>query len=207
MTPEDQRLEQIKQWWYDNRGTIVSGVVLAIAIIGGWGAWTNYVQSQREEASALFQQVIRATIDSNFDLGQRAFAELQGSYNNTVYFDQAHLLMAKLNYDTDNVEQARTLLRNVIETSSDEVAGYIAHVRLGHLLNTEGEYAETLELLEGEAGAFESHYQELRGDAFRALGRYEEAESAYRAAIEALESDSPYETIITLKLNDALVEN
>ena len=36
MASEDERLEQIKEWWKEYRWTIIGGTALGIGVIGGW---------------------------------------------------------------------------------------------------------------------------------------------------------------------------
>ena len=63
MTPEEERLEQIKKWWKEYRWTILGGTALGIATIGGWTGWNEYTQTQQESASVLYQQVSVAVVE------------------------------------------------------------------------------------------------------------------------------------------------
>ena len=59
MQPEEERLEQIKEWWKEYRWTIIIGVTLGIGGIGGVNGWLAYSKSQSEQVAHLQRLILR----------------------------------------------------------------------------------------------------------------------------------------------------
>ncbi|MXW47137.1 MAG: tetratricopeptide repeat protein, partial [Gammaproteobacteria bacterium] len=92
------------------------------------------------------------------------------------------------------------------DLSSDESTAQKARIRLAQYFIQSAQYQEALDLLcSVDPGQFASHYEELKGDAYRAMNRYSEAKKAYEASLDLLGFNSGYRTILTLKLNDTRV--
>ncbi len=207
MTPEEERLEQIKKWWKEYRWTILGGTGLGIAFISGWTGWNEYSQTQQEAASALYQQVSVAVVENDYNSARDWIDELLSDHPNTAYSGKALLLMARASYEYGEEDETRKYLLQAIDDATEASTVHTARIRLGQLMIAEKQYEEALELLDiGNMGGFDSHYQELRGDAYRAQEKLKEAQEAYRASLDTLAPGSQYAAILTLKLNDTLVQ-
>ncbi len=206
MTPDDERLQQIKGWWKEFRWTIIGGLSIGIIAVSGWTGWNEHTRAQREAASEVFQRLSVAVVEANVTDARQAYDDLQADYSATVYAEKARLLMARASYDAGDSDEARALLEDAISMSSESSTLHVARIRMAQLLIAESEYLAALDLLDSaDADAFASHYEELKGDAYRALGRFAEASEAYQTSIDALDDGAEYRTILTLKLNDTLV--
>lgn len=207
MAGEDERLDQIREWWKEYRWTVIGGTAMGVLVVGGWTGWNEYTRVEQEAASVLFQQVSVAVVQADAITARQAFDDLLDSHEGSAYAEKARLLLARANYDAGEVEQARDLLQDAIKSSSEDSTIHAARIRLAQLMIADGQFQEALDTLGStSAGGFESHYQELRGDAFRGLNRNDDAKDAYQASIDSLNPDSAsYRTILTLKLNDTLV--
>ncbi len=207
MTPDDERLEQIKEWWKEYRWTILGGTTLGIAVIGGWTGWNEYTQTQQESASALYQQVSVAVVENNYNFARDSIDELLSDYPKTAYAGKALLLMARASYENGEEDETRRYLLQAIDDATESSTVHTARIRLGQLMIAEKQYEEALELLDiGNMGGFDSHYHELRGDAYRAQEKLKEAQESYRASLDTLAPGAQYATILNLKLNDTLVQ-
>ena len=207
MTPEEERLEQIKKWWKEYRWTILGGTGLGIAFISGWTGWNEFSQTQQEAASALYQQVSVAVVENDYNSARDRIDELLSDHPNTAYSGKALLLMARASYEYGEEDETRKYLLQAIDDATEASTVHIARIRLGQLMIAEKQYEEALELLDiGNMGGFDSHYHELRGDAYRAQEKLKEAQEAYRASLDTLAPGSQYAAILTLKLNDTLVQ-
>ncbi len=205
MTPDDERLEQIKNWWKEFRWTIIGGISAGVIGVGGWTLWNEYSRTQAEAASDLFQQLSVAVVQADAAGARQAFDALFADYSSTAYAEKARLLFARISYESGFVDDARLLLEDAVKMSSDTSTVHAARIRLAQLLIDGFQYQEALDVLgTADAGSFESHYEELKGDAYRAMNRNTEAKDAYQASIDALTGNSAYQTILTLKLNDTL---
>jgi predicted negative regulator of RcsB-dependent stress response len=51
---DDEQFEQIKKWWGENGSSVISGVVLGLAVLFGGKAWFAYEERQAESASDIY---------------------------------------------------------------------------------------------------------------------------------------------------------
>ncbi len=208
MNPEEERLEQIKEWWKEYRWTIIGGTALGIGVIGGWTGWTEYTTAQQESASSLYQEVSVAVVAENDYEGARQAAEqLLDEHRSTGYAGKALLLLARASYESGDRDQTRQYLQQAMDQAAEEATVHVARIRLAKLMIDESEYQDAMKLLDvKDTTGFESHYLELKGDAHRALGQIKEAHEAYQESMDALAPGSQYRSILALKLNDTVTE-
>ena len=208
MTPEDERLEQIREWWKEYRWTILGGTMLGVATIGGWTGWNEYTRVQEESESSLYEQVSVAVVrDDDLALAQNLTEELMRENSSSGYAGKALLLLAKISFDKGDIEGARETLQRAIDKAEDGATVHAARIRYGQLLIAQKQYEEAIKKLDVDRmDGFDSHYHELRGDAYRALGKLKQAHDSYSASIESLAPGSAYETVLALKLNDTQVK-
>ncbi len=206
MTPDDERLEQIKNWWKEFRWTIIGGTTVGVLAVGGWTGWNEYSRIQQETASVLFQELSVAVVQADMSTARQAFDNLLDDHSGSAYAERARLLLARAAYEAGDVSDSRALLEEAISASNDAATEAAGRIRLAQLMIADAQYQEALNVLDtGNSAGFESYFQELRGDAYRAMDRNAEAKEAYEASIEALSSNSGYQAILTLKLNDTLI--
>ena len=206
MTPDDERLDQIRTWWKEYRWTVIGGTAAGVLAVGGWTGWSEYTNIQQEAASDLFQRLSVAVVQTDVETASEAFDELLADHSGTAYAERARLLLARAAFDAGNEADAQALLEAAISSSSDLSTVHVARIRLAQLLIAQSQYQQALDILDADdIDGYESYYQELRGDAYRAMNQFAEAKQAYEASIDSLGSNSSYRTILTLKLNDTLI--
>jgi predicted negative regulator of RcsB-dependent stress response len=185
---EEQQLEAIKKWFNENGRAIVLGLVIGIGGILGWNGWQSYQIEKAREASDLFQELLKAADGANADSLVKLSERIKTNYSSSAYATYARFFLAKHQVETGNLEAARKELESVLAEASGAEMKHIARLRLLRVLLAEGKAQEALDLINGfnvsASGKFESAYQELKGDAFVALGQEREARSAYKRASE-----------------------
>ena len=207
MTPEEERIEQLKEWWKEYRLTIIVGTLLGLGTVAGWTGWKEYSLNEREVASVLYQQISEAVVGQDYESAQRAAVELFDNYESTSYAEQAHLLLARASFEHGAIDQSSDLLQQVIISSSDNAIVHTARIQLARLMIAEDKFEEVISLLDiPSMDGYDSHYHELRGDAYRALGENEKATESYQASIDELSLNSYYLTYLRLKLHDTPVQ-
>ena len=77
---EDEDLAQIKDWWQRNGKPLVTGGILALAVVFGWQAWQKYQTNQAQGASIVYQQPVSYT---HLDVYKRQMLH-KGGFNVTV---------------------------------------------------------------------------------------------------------------------------
>ena len=127
---EEEQVEAIKNWWKENGKSVIGGIVLGFAIIGGWQGWQGYQRNQGEAASAHFD-AMRQAVRS----GQQAKAiedgkRLIGEYGGTAYASFAALELARLAYLGGEKAAAREHLQWVTESAPDPAIREVARLRL-----------------------------------------------------------------------------
>ncbi len=205
---EDERLDQIKDWWKEYRWTLIGGVSLGLTAVIGFNGWNSYQTGKAEAASDLYEQITLEMVDENFLAANELAQQLVDEFPDTAYAGQTVLLRARIHYEMGEIDQAYEALRWVIDNASEDSSVHAARIRLARLMNAENDYEGALKVLDiGDMSGFESHYRELRGDALRGLQRFSEAHSEYERSLETIEPGSPYRSLLTLKMNDTRVQD
>lgn len=202
---EEETVESIKQWWRENGMAVIVGLAIGIGSIVGIRGWWSYQQTQAEEASVIYENVSTALNNKKYDTVFSEGEKILNAYSSTPYASLTALSMAKAKYEKNNVTGAQLHLRWVIDNSSDTGLQHIARIRLARLLLEAKDYVGVLTLLDGqEKNAFQSFYDELRGDVAVAQGNMTKAKDAYLLAL-ATEANQQRKQTIQMKLDDASV--
>ncbi|WP_147653902.1 YfgM family protein [Vulcaniibacterium gelatinicum] len=194
---EHEQSERVRDWLRRNGAGIIGGVILGLALIGGWQWWQQERESRRLEEAERYDQAVRA-LEGTPDLA-KAKAAVEALAPESVQAALARLQLAKAQVDAAKRDEAIATLR-AIRTDNPALAA-IVQVRLARLLVDAGKAEEALELL--DAGAEMPAALEARGDAFAALGRKDEARKAYADALARLDVAAPQRQILELKLIEA----
>ena len=203
---EKEQIEKMRAWWSDYGWYVVGGVVLGAAILFG----INYYQSQKAEAeiaaSVLYDEITLHVVEGELDAAEASAAELDSEYGNSSYAAQSKLAMARLYMDKNRDQDAAEALNELLAMNGFEHLKHIARARLAKILLYQGKPEEVLDLLEGQTNpAFAARYAEERGDAYVALGRYDEARASYQAALGEVQPTVD-QGLVQLKLLDLPTE-
>jgi predicted negative regulator of RcsB-dependent stress response len=197
---EEEQVEAIKKWWKDNGKSVIGGIVLGFAVIGGWQGWKLYQKNQGEAASSYFDAMRNSVRIGQIDAAIEDGKRLIGDYGSTAYASFAALELAKLSYDRGEKAAARDQLHWVTESAPDPSIRELARLRLGQLLLDMNELPALQALLgQPPLAAFAGEFSSLRGDLERALGNQSAAREAYQ---EALLKGVQDEGLLRMKLVD-----
>jgi predicted negative regulator of RcsB-dependent stress response len=112
--------------------------------------------------------------------------------------------MARLYMDRGRDEDAASALRDIIDSDASSQVQAIGRLRLARVLLYQGKAQEVVDIFNAPpAEAFVARYNEVLGDAYVDLERYDDAADAYAIAL----SDNPQVptvdvTLVQMKLND-----
>ena len=95
----------------------------------------------------------------------------------------AALIKARALVESGDADEAKKLLRSLIDKPVIEGLDELAQLRLARILLSESNYDEALTLTDAGSNAFKPHYQELRGDIYMAQGKLDAARKAYKSAL------------------------
>lgn len=183
LTDRDQE-EALRNWWRENWSWILGGIVLGLALLGGWQYWKVHTANQATAAAKLYDDFHGALDRKDMDAANRALSTLAADHKKSPYTQQSRLLLAKKHVEDGKYDEALPLLRSVADESADAELAWVARLRVARLLIQQGKHDEALTLLDPEkAGAFAAQVREIRGDAQVAKGNLEGARAEYAAAL------------------------
>ncbi len=203
---EDEQLEKVKKWWKDNGTGVVTGVVLGLGLIVGYNWWQKNQDNKALEASTIFSQLIEANETEDAAKVAELGDKLKNDYASTDYAAKGLILAAVAQIKAGNADRGKSDLQWVIDNSKLIDNQLLATFRLARQLYREGQYDQTLALvdIDNKAG-FASQYFELIGDVKNKQGNLKEAQDAYIKAMELMPpatAGSGYREILQLKINN-----
>jgi predicted negative regulator of RcsB-dependent stress response len=198
---EEQQLEALKKWWQANGTSTIVGLVVGIALILGFNYWQDYKKAQSEQASALYAQLVKAASSDKKDGVDTLANRMQEQFPKSDYAAYSNLVLAKLKVDKGDMAGAKQVLEKIAASSNKELSN-IAKIRLVRLMLANKEYEQGLKLINEVDPAtntkFEGNYDELVGDLYVALGRFDQARSSYKKAID----DGYRSPLLQFKIDD-----
>lgn len=197
---DEEQVEALKKWWRDNGKSVIGGIAIGFAVIGGWQGWGMYQRNQGEAASAYFDAMRQSARAADFDQALEHGKRLVGDFGDTAYASFAALEMAKLAYRRGEKSVARNHLDWVSNSAPDPALRELARLRLGYLLLDMDDTGALDSLLaKAPAPGFEGEFAALRGDLAVARGDREAARAAYADALARGVGD---EVLLRMKLID-----
>lgn len=198
---EEAQAELIRQWLADNWKSLAAGLVIGIAAIVGWREWRIHQEAHLLQASNFY-----GLLEDSLEYQQHKRADIISSrliqqYANTVYADDAQLLMAASSVIQGRYDDAQARLQWVLKNSSDPGTLALAHLRLAQVLWQLNQPADAIAQLGQPATGFEGLYASLRGDIELDQGHRQAAAKAYRDALTALGANSPLHEEVQHKLD------
>jgi predicted negative regulator of RcsB-dependent stress response len=192
---EEEQIAQLKDWWQRNGKPLLTGGVLALAIVVGWQSWQAYQKNQAQGGGALYQQLLETTLTPSGQPDAGKVAELadklKREYSGSTYAQYASLFVAKVAVDNGRLDDAVAELQPLVDKPADSTIGELARQRLARVLAAQGKVEEGLKLLDGKAEkAWQASREELKGDLLVQLGRSDEAHAAYQKAKDSLSEDA-----------------
>ena len=181
---EKEQIEQLRAWWSEYGGYFIGGLGLGIALLVGY----NYYQNSKLEAqlagSAMYETLTSHVVSGNLEEAESVADTLGTEYAGTSYAAQAKLAMARLYMDRNRDQDAADVLQALLNSEAGEALKHVARTRLARILLYQDDPQGVVDLLEGRVSeAFAATWNELLGDAYRALGRIEDAEAAYQQVL------------------------
>jgi predicted negative regulator of RcsB-dependent stress response len=208
---EQEQVEDLKRFARDYGMPIAIGVVLAIAVFGGWRFWQHDKLDQATKAATIYQEMLsavqRSQVNPSDKLGntdvQRFAKTLKEDYAKTPYALNAGFLLARQAADRNDFKEAEKQLRWVLEQKPSESERVLTVTRLARVLAAQKQYEPALALLNKEADVgFTPTVEELKGDIYQVQGKIAEAQKAYLAAHAALQLRDEQRPLLELKMAD-----
>ena len=184
---EEQQLEALKSWWKENGTSTLVGLTIGIAVILGWNYRQDYKKDQANQASALYDQLLKATEIDQKESADKLAKRLQEQFPGSNYAAFAGLFQAKLKVQAGDIAGAKEILKKIADGSDKELS-HIARIRLVKLMLASGEYEQGLKVIndidQADIEKFSDNYDELIGDLYVGLDRLDEARTSYQKALK-----------------------
>jgi predicted negative regulator of RcsB-dependent stress response len=203
---DDEKAEEIKQWWRDNGRSVIIGVLFGAVAIFGYKYWMNYQNVQTEQASLLFQQTLEELSTNNIEPAQVNTDVLKAQYANTAYATFSALQLARQQIEQGDNASAKAQLEWVAKESKLAGLRDLARIRLAKMIFNENQYEQALAVInQTETQAYASLSAELEGDIAKQQGQIDVAHAAYQRAISTLPEGDTREMLLQLKLDDVAI--
>ncbi len=201
---EKEQIEQMRAWWSEYGRYVIAGVVIAVGLLFGFNQYNQSKLEAQVGASELYESLAGYVSDGDTEAAEAAASELAANYGNTSYAAQAKLAMARLYMDKNRDEDAARVLRELLGIRGNAELKLVGKLRLARILLYQDQAEAVVDLVSGhDSPAFAALFDEVLGDAYAALGRYDEAGEAYRAALaEQGQSPTIDRRLVQMKLAD-----
>ncbi|WP_456416157.1 YfgM family protein [Thiolapillus sp.] len=182
---EEEQVEAIKKWWKDNGKSVIGGVVLGLAVVGGGKGWLEYQRVQAENASANFEGFSQAAFSGDLETAEQRGKTLLDEYKGSAYAMFAAFELAQLHYQAGDKDKARVNLQWVLDNARQEAISQLAKIRLARLMLDMEAYDDAARLTANPAeDAYQGEFLSIQGEVKLAQGDWEAARAAFARALE-----------------------
>ncbi len=200
---DEEQIEALKKWWGENGISVVGGIIIGLAAVFGWREWQDYQIAQAEAASDIYQKMIIEIRNEEKGKAMSFANQLLDEYPSTAYAIFSHLLLAKLDVESNELQSAIEHLQWVMDNTDENEYEHLARMRIARLLLAENKPAESLEILNTvDSDIFRASYEELRGDSYVKQGKTEEARNAYNQALTHAGTSRGDQSILEMKIGN-----
>ena len=212
---EEEQVEAIKKWLKENGFSVLTGIAVGFALLGGWRWWQDHSAEQAQQASAIYEQMLfslekeqtkPAETEPTKQTKQPSdFAgKLLSEHSNSPYAVLATLNLARQELEKGDISGSHTRLQWVIDQNNTlPEFTHIARLRKARLFLSQEKRAEAKNLIEGiDAGAFKGAYAELKGDIAVAENQLDIARTAYTEALASEDLSPKHREWVLMKQDD-----
>ena len=200
---EYEQGEQVRSWLRENGSSLLTGIILGLALILGWQWWQGRGVRLKEDAAAQYTALTDAIAAKDEAKVKTFAAVIDEKYADTPFAPLARMRQAQYLQANGKTEAAIDLLRKA-PVPADPALAELQTLRLARLQLVAGKGADALKTISGITDPlFPAVLAELRGDIHLAGGKRDEARKAYEQAMTTLDEAAPTRRIVELKLIEA----
>ena len=181
---EEEQIDAIKQWWQENKVSVIGAIVLTLGGSFGWSQYQDYTSATAIAAADTYDEILleRASGESADQLAM--LADTIRDENGSIAFAEfAALQVAAAAAAEGDFEQAQIELEKVMAgVEVDSTLGQVAQLRLAKVKAALGQEEAAIAILELGSDSFPVSYAQVLGDIHLAAGREAAALEAYQTA-------------------------
>lgn len=199
---EQEQIELLKRWIKQYAPMVILGILIAFISLYGWRYWQNKQDQARIQASVLYDTLLTRRSQHRSEDVQTLANDIIQNHGNTIYAPMAALLLAREFVLHAQYPQAENVLRKALSSNLSQPLKHIVRLRLARVLIENHQAQESLSVLEKINDTnFDGVADEIRGDAYLAIGDRKQASQAYARALKALPDADDIRPLLQMKLN------
>ena len=181
---EEEQIDAIKQWWQENRVSVIGAVVLALGGSFGWSQYQEYTSENGIAAADAYDTILLEREAGEPADRLAALSQSIRDENGSIAFSEfAALQVAAVAAEENDFELAKAELEKVMAgVEIDSTLGQLAQLRLAKVKAALGQEAAAIAILELGSDSFPVSYAQVLGDIHLAAGRESAALEAYQTA-------------------------
>ena len=201
---EHEQSERVRSWLSQNGTSLLTGILMGLALVFGWQWWQGRGDRHRDEASGQYE-TLGAALEAKDAAKVKVLAgQINEKFGDTGYATLAALRQAAFLHESGKSADALALLRATRAKETDASLLEIIDIRIARLLLIDGKADEAAKALAKLSNPNFVHVvDELRGDIAIARGQRDEARKNYESALGRLDQAAPTRPLLELKLIDA----
>ena len=181
---EEEQIDAIKQWWQENKVSVIGAIVLTLGGSFGWSQYQDYTSATASAAADTYDEILleRASGESADQLAMMADT-IRDENGSIAFAEFAALQVAAAAAEEGNFEQAQIELEKVMAgVEVHSTLGQLAQLRLAKVKAALGQEEAAIAILELGSDSFPVSYAQVLGDIHLAAGREAAALEAYQTA-------------------------
>ncbi|MDY7026194.1 MAG: tetratricopeptide repeat protein [Pseudomonadota bacterium] len=175
---DQEQVDALKGWWQENRGHILTAVVLVAVIYAGFSFWKSSQQSAQLAAAQSYQAYTDAIEDAD---KQAALNTLLADHADSSYALFAGLDAAEQQVEAGDYETAKAQIQQVVEAQSGLFEPQL-QLQLAALQWQTGEVEQAQALLQSVDGVYQAAALEMLGDIAAENNEWPQAAAYYEQA-------------------------
>lgn len=202
---EYEQGERVRRWLRDNGTSLLGGIALGLACIGGWQWWQGSQQKHREEAATQYQALGEAIEAKDQAKAKTMLDSIAKDHADSGFLPLAVLRQAEFLQSSGKGEDAVKLIDSHLAAVENPALAELLQLQAVRVLVATGKVeaaGKRLETLKSSS-RYPTTFNELLGDVAMARGQRDAARKAYETALTTLDQAARSRPVLEMKLIDA----